>query len=230
LPPLTPAAEWLAAQPGPFRVYSPSYSLPAGDGLEHVDGVDPLQLADTVAFLEPATGVKADAYSVTIPAFNEGELVTANRDAVSDPALLGLLNVRYVASEFPLTVTGLEPVTTIGTTFVYENADWRPRAWVEGGIAEVVTWTPNRITVAATGPGRLVLSEVAYPGWRARVDGEPALIVTAHDLLRAVDLPGGAHEVVFEYRPASVYVGAGLSLLGVVCFLALLWRDRRAAW
>ena len=90
-------------------------------------------------------------------------------------------------------------------------------------------WTPNRIAVTATGPGRLVLSEVAYPGWRARVDGQPAPIAIEYDLLRAVDLAAGTHTVVFTFEPVSVYAGAVITLLSLGGLALVLWRERRAA-
>jgi hypothetical protein len=230
MPAPSPAAAWLRAQPGQFRVYSPSYSLPAGDGLEHVDGVDPLQLAATVDFVERATGVASAGYSVTLPAFAEGDVATANRLAVPDAMRLGLLNVRYVAAEFPIEAAGLSQVATFDTTRVYENAAWRPRAWIVDEPIGDIVWTPNHIMLTATGPGRLVLSEVNYPGWQARVDGRRVPIVTEHALLRAVDLPAGEHTVEFDFKPISVFAGAGLSLAGVAALAAVLWRERRLPW
>jgi hypothetical protein len=233
LPVRVPAAEWIAAQPGLFRVYSPSYSLPLGDGLQHVDGVNPLQLAASVKFIEAASGVKAHCYSVTVPAFEpEGgcnsdepvDVAMANADAVPDARQLDLLNVKYVAAEFPLDVPGLTLVQTFGRTQLYENTAARPRAWIAGeGEADVREWSPNRITVQAAGPGELVLSEVTYGGWEARVEGVLTPIETVEGLLRGVPLPEGNHQIVFEFRPRSIVFGASLTLLGLVA-LALIWR------
>jgi hypothetical protein len=108
LPPPVPAAAWLAGQAGSWRVYSPSFSLPPGDGLQHLDGVDPLQLADPLRFIERATGVPANGYSVIVPALCEGcDLATAHANAPLDAKLLAMLDVKYVASEFPITSAGL---------------------------------------------------------------------------------------------------------------------------
>jgi len=98
-------------QPGPFRVYSPSYSLPQHvaqrAGLELADGVDPMQLASYAGLMKAATGTRATGYSVTIPAFPpESNVETALSDATPDARLLGRLNVRYVAAEFPIRVEG----------------------------------------------------------------------------------------------------------------------------
>jgi hypothetical protein len=227
-PALPEAAAWLRAQPGQFRVYSPSYSLPPGDGLEHVDGVNPLQLARAGEFIAAASGVPRAGYSVTAPPFATGDLATDNAGYTPVAELLGRLNVRFVAAEFPLEAEGLRLRATFGGTRVYANEAARPRAWMEGGgEAEVTAWSPNRITLAATGPGRLVLSEMAYPGWRARVDGDEAA-VQAEGVLRAVDVGAGAHRVEFEYRPASVYVGAALTALGLLLAAWLGLRARAA--
>lgn len=246
-PERVPAARWIAAQPGLFRVYSPSYSLPLGDGLQHVDGVNPLQLASSVKFIEAAIGVRARGYSVTVPAFESDDpnvgVSTLNAGAIPDAPGLGLLNVKYVAAEFPIHAPGLTLVQAFGQTRVYENTEFVTRArvvfparapaggqgssvWVEAGQAEVQTWSPNRIVVQADGPGTLLLSEVMVPGWEARVDGALTPIVTVDDLFRSVPLTEGPHAVVFELRPRSVLFGAMLSLAGLAA-LALIWRWER---
>ncbi|MDW8327788.1 MAG: hypothetical protein RMK99_14585 [Anaerolineales bacterium] len=220
------AAAWIAAQTGLFRVYSPSYSLPLDDGLQHVDGVNPLHLAAAARFIERAGGVPRAGYSVTLPPFASDDYATANANAMPDARLLGLLNVRYVAAEFDLDAPGLTLVQRFGATRVYENREFRPRAWLESGArAELVAWSPNRIVVRAEGPGRLVLSEVDDPGWEAYANGVALTIEPFEDLLRSVTIGTGEQEVVFEYRPRPVYAGLALALPGLVG-LVVLWRRR----
>jgi len=71
--------------------------------------------------------------------------------------------------------------------------------------------------------GILVLADLNYPGWTARVDGRPAPILAADGYLRAVALSSGAHRVEFRYRPVSFYAGAAVSLAALVT-LAVLSR------
>ncbi len=243
-------ARYLSAQPKPFRVYSPSYSLPqqtaARYGLELADGVDPLQLSVYVAFMDKATGVPRSGYSVTLPPLEGGNPADANEAYQPDMAQLSLLNIRYVVAEYDLAAapgaesqlpapkpSGLELRTQIGRSRVYQNTEALPRVWVqpaESGeqaaaqTAEIVRWSPNEILVNATGPGTLVLSEVAYPGWKARLDGQAAPLKTWSGLLRSVDLGPGLHQVEIEFRPASVYLG--LTLWGVGC-LWVIWLIKR---
>lgn len=222
--------------PGGSRVFSPSYSLPQQTAalarLELADGVNPLQLSDYVRFLSAAAGFAQRGYSVTLPPFPEGD---PGRDwsPALDAEKLGLLAVGYVVSDYPVHADGLRESSQIGGVHVYVNLLARPRAWVEsdeaqgGGWRPVdsLEWSPNQIGIAAAGPGRLVLSEVAYPGWHARVDGQAAQIEICHEILRCLALPEGIHRVEFLFRPGSVYAGLGLALVGVA---AMIWLWRRA--
>jgi len=80
--------------------------------------------------------------------------------------------------------------------------------------------------------GMVVLSDAFYPGWRARVDHRLARIYEVNVAMRGVAVPRGRHTVIMRYRPVSVYLGAALSLLGILG--ALVWaafalrpRERR---
>jgi hypothetical protein len=63
------------------------------------------------------------------------------------------------------------------------------------GNAEVV------VTAEAPAGGFLLLTDVWHPWWRASVDGNPAPILKADVLFRAVRLPPGQHEIRFEFYP-----------------------------
>jgi hypothetical protein len=97
---------------------------------------------------------------------------------------------------------------------------------------EVISSQPERIALAVTldAPGALVLSDTWYPGWEATVDGEPAVLLRANYLFRALLLPAGEHRVLFEYRPASLGRGAVISLAAtlalVIIAVAGVWSSR----
>jgi hypothetical protein len=228
------AARYLAEQQGVFRVYSPSYSLPqnvaAEYGIELADGVDPLQLNSYVHFFASASGVRDSGYSVTLPAFANANPSLDNAAAVPDAQILGRLNVKYVVAGFDITSADLALLVRFGETRIYENLDWMPRAWIEadnGSIsrsAKVTFWSPDTIKVETRERGRLVLSEIDYPGWNVTVDGKPSQVVTTDGILRGVDLPdGNLHEVQFQFIPGVFYAGAAISaavwILLIVLFL-----------
>jgi hypothetical protein len=226
------AAAFLSDQPGQFRVYSPSYSLPqqtaAAYGLELADGVDPLQLQSYANYMEAATGVESHGYSVTLPALTN-DPSKDNEGTVPDVNKLALLNVKFVTSEFEIHVRGLDLVDMFGSTYVYELSGSLPRAYIESTPDKQViidSWSPNRIEITASGPGRLVLSEIMYPGWLAQVDGRQTTIIAYEGILRSVELPDGAHQIVFEFRPTSAYIGLALFTIGVSILIFASRRKR----
>jgi uncharacterized membrane protein YfhO len=62
----------------------------------------------------------------------------------------------------------------------------------------------------------VVLSDTYYPGWRARVDHQSAEIYEVNGAMRGVAVPRGTHTITMRYRPLSVYLGAALSLAGIL--------------
>ena len=164
LAPGAAAAEYLAQQPGPFRVYSPSYSLPmqtaAAFDLQLADGVEPVHLAVYDQFMAQAGGYQDASFSVTIPNFGSGPLDSALSDIKPDLRLLGLLNVEYLASAFPMAWPGLALEQEIDGTFIYKNGQVLPRAWIarqavpieDDWLAQLKTLPLAEVVAVETGP------------------------------------------------------------------------------
>ncbi len=89
-------------------------------------------------------------------------------------------------------------------------------------IARIAEDEPERVVadVTAEAAGILVLADLAYPGWGARLDGRPAPVLRADGFFRAVAVPAGSHRVEFRYRPISFYAGSAISLLALAAILA----------
>ena len=60
------------------------------------------------------------------------------------------------------------------------------------------------VEVEAEQAGILVLHDIFYPGWTARIDGDEAPVMRANILFRSVEIPAGHHLVRFEYHPFSI--------------------------
>ncbi|HMA09339.1 MAG TPA: YfhO family protein, partial [Ramlibacter sp.] len=75
-------------------------------------------------------------------------------------------------------------------------------------------------------PSYLVVAAAYDPDWHAYVDGAAVPVFRANQMFRAVPLAAGMHDVVFVYRPAALYVGAGVTLI-VVLFIVSAWYMRR---
>jgi hypothetical protein len=81
----------------------------------------------------------------------------------------------------------------------------------------------NRVVVRATTPrdGYLSLYDTYNPDWRVEVDGQPATLMRANALFRAVHLVPGDHVVTFTYHPAKFYMG--LAITAVTALGLVLW-------
>lgn len=87
-------------------------------------------------------------------------------------------------------------------------------------------WMPHhepnvlRIQAQMQCRGMVILTDTWFPGWYATVDGKRAKIERAYGVVRGVVVDPGNHTIEMRYRPLSVYIGAGLSLLalGIVVF------------
>lgn len=89
-----------------------------------------------------------------------------------------------------------------------------------------ITWVENEperieLVTKTAQPGWLVLSDTMFPGWQARVDNKKTPILSADYALRAIVLPAGQHQVVFEYFPQSYRIGIVISLAGWLLLLGV---------
>jgi hypothetical protein len=85
----------------------------------------------------------------------------------------------------------------------------------------------NRVVIRATTPrdGYLSVADTYNPDWKVDVDGQPATLMRANALFRAVHLVPGDHIVTFTYRPMNFYIGAAIS--GVTALALAAWCVRR---
>jgi hypothetical protein len=90
-----------------------------------------------------------------------------------------------------------------------------------GARVTVTRYEPQRIELKTNNPEAafLVLSEVYYRGWEARIDGRPTTIYRTDYALRGIAVPPGEHGIEFLYRAPSFRRGAMLSGLGVALLL-----------
>ncbi len=77
--------------------------------------------------------------------------------------------------------------------------------------------TPESLKLTAkTSADALLLVSIPYhPGWHASANGQPLSIVRADLGLMAIPLSAGGYDVVLEFRPASVQIGAVISLIAL---------------
>lgn len=99
-----------------------------------------------------------------------------------------------------------------------------PAAAQSGENVAVLDFTAERQSyrVQAVAPGLLVIADAWYPGWRATVDGQPAEILRANLLYRAIELKPGEHEIVLEYAPPGWRTGVIISAATLFILISVL--------
>lgn len=92
-----------------------------------------------------------------------------------------------------------------------------------GGAIQLLEDLPKRVVAAATtaAPAVLILRDALAPGWSATVDGQPQSIVRADGLFRAVAVPAGQHQIVWQFDPPGLRVGAVVSAVAWLAAIAL---------
>jgi hypothetical protein len=90
--------------------------------------------------------------------------------------------------------------------------------------------------VEGVGSSILVLSQLWYPGWHARIDGVSAKLVPVDGLIQGLSVPSGAHTVELRFRPVSFIVGVVITGIAILLLVAPVARryiqtikSRRAA-
>ncbi|HEY0039357.1 MAG TPA: YfhO family protein, partial [Flavisolibacter sp.] len=65
-----------------------------------------------------------------------------------------------------------------------------------------------------------VFSEVYYDaGWRAFIDGKEAPILKVNYVLRGLQIPAGAHKIVFKFEPQDYFLGRKLTTIFTIALL-----------
>jgi hypothetical protein len=98
-----------------------------------------------------------------------------------------------------------DPTTTVALARVPATLSGLPEFAAAPGTVVIEEWGPGRVDATAIfdRPGVLVVTEIAYPGWIATVNGEPAEILSANRLFMGVPLLPGRHAVALRHSPLS---------------------------
>ncbi len=98
------------------------------------------------------------------------------------------------------------------------------------GSVTLTEYLPNKLTYSSqtTSEQFAVFSEIWYgpnKGWTATIDGNPAEFIRVNYAFRGMKIPSGSHEIVFEFRPRSYFVGETISAIASIAILLslLLW-------
>jgi hypothetical protein len=107
------------------------------------------------------------------------------------------------------------------TAWVYTH-DVPPHA-IDNGVAELrVTRTGTRFDIDADAQtaAHIVISETAWPGWRAYVDGRRVKLDRANRAFLSLYVPGGRHHVRVVYLPDSFVRGRAITFATLLALAA----------
>lgn len=203
--------------------------------LDHAVAADELLMAST----HPRVEVLLDQVLVNgRPAQDHPQLVPAELNLLRNPNALPL--VYFVSraavipadSEFRDALLSVDPSRCV--LLRKAPPGFQPPRGLDvspGGRAEIVSWAPERVEVKlrCRRRGFVVMTQDAYPGWRAELDGRPVPILHGFDFLITVPVPAGEHRLVFTYAEPWTLAGIPLALAALALLLgwSLWWRRRR---
>jgi hypothetical protein len=163
-------------------------------------------LADLLGVRWIATGVPAAQLDKSLA---PGDLIeigrTKNAYLYENPRALPrvLFATRVQDADFASMIeTGVWPTTNFRNVVLLEGAkaDGKARA---PGRARISSYKNTEVVIDVASPdgGWVVLNDVWHPWWRVEIDGQPAPLLRANAIFRAVNVPPGDHKVRFHFQP-----------------------------
>lgn len=93
-----------------------------------------------------------------------------------------------------------------------------------------LTWEMDtshaRVIVDRAEPSVVTIAQQDAPGWSVTIDGKPAKKRLFFDVFRAVDVPGGRHEIIWTYHPRSFFFGAIMTLVTLIALTLSVFVKR----
>ncbi len=191
----------------PYDVASgklPNWAMPNSNAIWNIDSVAAYSPLVSEKYYKKLNGLEAVDNSLGLLTPSEG----AFRDKWE---ILRLLNVKYVVSSEEIKEHFFERNWKEKDIYMYSLKNALPRGYVIAHLQEPLRFIDKdpKITEYRSGYAKfsldirenayLVFSEFNYPGWKAAIDGKKAKIESFQDILMAVHVPKGEHEVEFKY-------------------------------
>lgn len=96
----------------------------------------------------------------------------------------------------------------------------------QGNVSQVelVSYAPNKLkyNVSSEKGGVVVFSEIYYPGWTAKIDGQKAELGRVNYILRALNVEKGKHTIELAFDPQSVHTTETIATVSFAVLLILI--------
>ena len=196
--------------------------------IESIEGYNPTILLDYNDYVS----------AITNRSFISNEYV--QMDKIYDRERLNKLNVKYIITKdinYSLYLPNISKIFEANGIFIYYNYEYWPRAVFLGNnslerieTVDIDNYQNDKIIINYNflSDGKLILSEVYYPSWKAMIDGNTVEIEKYDGLFRVIDVSSGNHEIKFEYKSKLYEVGKIISfftllIVILVCIILLFF-------
>ena len=216
-----------------FRVYCTTYcfnpQLISEYKIEVLHGESPIQYAPFIDFLSKAGNYYYSKFAVIFPPY---QVWQKENPPQPNAQTLGLANVKYVASTYPLTNQEFTLMGKFEDVYLYRNEKVIPRAYFEDSSdkVEILMYRPNSLTLKfqkAPSPRKLVISENFYSHWYSYSDNRKYEVVRFPPIFRSIDIEPEAQQVELRYQPASFLFGKTITISTVFVLLLYFWYIRK---
>ena len=137
-------------------------------------------------------------------------MVASANEEISALTELDVKNTAIVHSEFNDYISGFDPN--------------------KNGTIKLSSYAPDRLVYNSNSNSDqlAIFSEIWYgpdKGWIASIDGKEVEHIRANYVLRAMKVPAGKHEIVFEFSPSSYKIGRIIALISSIIIIGglLFW-------
>ena len=227
--------QYLSSDQDKFRIYCTTYcfnpQLVSKYKIQVLHGETPIQDAKFIDFLEYAGGYHYDKFAVIFPPY---QVWQKDNPPQPNADLLGLANVKYVASTYQLAKEDFFFIDKFENIYLYQNKKFKQRIYFTNSNdrIQIKKYSPNNIIVKFPSSSRLrtlIFSELFYPGWIVNANHQKLTILNQELLFRKIIVPQNTNSLEINYLPESFAIGKTITL-STISFL-ILWyiRKRKAA-
>jgi len=155
---------------------------------------------------------------------NQAPIINPNADG--NAWFVSQVNVVPNADAEMAALNTINPLQTAVVDKRFEGSlkDFVPQADSTASI-KLMSYRPNKLVYSSVSSTNqlAVFSEIYYqPGWKATIDGKPTDHFRADWILRAMKVPAGKHQIVFEFIPRGYITAANISAYSSFLILLLL--------
>ena len=173
---------------------------------------------------------------------NGAPLAQLNPEALGNAWFVDSFKVAANADEEMAALDSLKPETeaVLDQKFAASLGDLRITPDSSRSI-RLISYAPDQLVYesSAASDQLAVFSEIYYnvrDEWKVDIDGQPADLLRANYVLRALKVPAGKHTITFRFEPVSVAAGSKIDLVSSVLLILLLagavfagYRNRKPA-